>query len=75
MTGDQQTLLFKVLLFVAIAAFYPQLAKLWRRLGYRKEGEVDTTSPKRIVFVLLAVEFQRTIGAVLAVNLTCQANR
>lgn len=47
MTGDQQTLLFKVLLFVAIAAFYPQLVRLWRRLGYRQEHETDSTSWKR----------------------------
>lgn len=65
MTGDQQTLLFKVLLFVAIAAFYPQIARWWRKRGYRQESEFDSTSPRRLGWVFLAVVGFFVAGALI----------
>lgn len=48
MTDDETLrLIIKVGFFAALGAFYPQIMRLWRRLGYRNETEVDTTSWKR----------------------------
>lgn len=47
MTDEHATLLFKIFLFAMVAAFYPQLLRLWRRFGYRQEHEANSVSWKR----------------------------
>lgn len=47
-----ETLAFKILLLCLIGAFWPLIMRGLHRLGFRKEGEVNTTGWKRGVMVI-----------------------
>lgn len=48
MTDDQfWRIVGTATVLVTIGAFRPQIMRWWRGLGYRNEGEVDTTSWRR----------------------------
>lgn len=48
MTDEEHVrLVIRVAALCAMVAFYPQIMKLMRSIGYREESEVDTTGWKR----------------------------